>query len=156
RKPGQQDTLAQKSISNLLAIIGAATAFIITFLAMNLQATVVQGTLPNLSGVFDPHLMKAAAIGAVMGGTIGLMSGVRVSFPVGDVIYNVTRTVLNLLRSIEPLIMGLVFVSWVGIGPFAGLLALTLHSIASLGKLYSEQIESIDPGPIEAIQATGA
>jgi phosphonate transport system permease protein len=63
---------------------------------------------------------------------------------------------LNALRSIEPLIMGLIFVVWVGIGPFAGVLALTLHSIASLGKLYSEQIETIDSGPIEAVQATGA
>jgi phosphonate transport system permease protein len=44
----------------------------------------------------------------------------------------------------------------VGIGPFAGVLALAVHSVASLGKLYSEAIESIDPGPIEAITATGA
>ena len=44
----------------------------------------------------------------------------------------------------------------VGLGPFAGILALTLHSIAALGKLYSEAIELIDAGPIEAIQATGA
>ena len=40
--------------------------------------------------------------------------------------------------------------------PFAGILALSFHSIAALGKLYSEAIENIDPGPIEAIQATGA
>jgi len=72
------------------------------------------------------------------------------------VLYTTTRTILNGLRSIEPLIMGLVFVIWVGIGPFAGVLALTLHSIASLGKLYSEQVESIDTGPIEALQSTGA
>jgi ABC-type phosphate/phosphonate transport system permease subunit len=52
--------------------------------------------------------------------------------------------------------MAVVFAVWVGIGPFAGVLALGLHSIASLGKLYSEQIESIEPGPIEAITATGA
>ena len=44
----------------------------------------------------------------------------------------------------------------VGLGPFAGIVALTLHSVAALGKLYSEAIEGIDPGPIEAIQATGA
>ncbi|MBZ0274849.1 MAG: ABC transporter permease subunit, partial [Anaerolineae bacterium] len=67
-----------------------------------------------------------------------------------------TRTILNALRAIEPLIMGIVFVIWVGIGPFAGVLALTLHSVAALGKLYSEQIESIDEGPVEAITATGA
>jgi phosphonate transport system permease protein len=44
----------------------------------------------------------------------------------------------------------------VGLGPFAGTIALTLHTIAALGKLYSEAIESIDPGPLEALQATGA
>jgi phosphonate transport system permease protein len=44
----------------------------------------------------------------------------------------------------------------VGLGPFAGILALTVHSIAALGKLYSEAIEGIDPGPIEALQAVGA
>ena len=52
--------------------------------------------------------------------------------------------------------MAIVAVIWVGIGPFAGVLALGLHTIASLSKLYSEQVESIAPGPIEAITATGA
>ena len=42
------------------------------------------------------------------------------------------------------------------IGPFAGVLALEVHSIAALGKLFSEQIESIDTGPVEAITAVGA
>ena len=72
------------------------------------------------------------------------------------VVYYVTRTVLNIIRAIEPLIWALIAVVWVGLGPFAGILALTIHSIASLGKLYSEAIEGIDPGPIEAVQATGA
>ncbi|HEC35268.1 MAG TPA: phosphonate ABC transporter, permease protein PhnE [Anaerolineae bacterium] len=71
-------------------------------------------------------------------------------------LYYLTRTVLNIVRSIEPLIWAIVAVVWVGLGPFAGIIALTVHSIAALGKLYSEAIESIDPGPIEAIQATGA
>jgi phosphonate transport system permease protein len=68
----------------------------------------------------------------------------------------VARTVLNVLRSIEVLILAVIFGATVGFGPFAGVLALSLHSIASLGKLYSEAIEAIDPGPIEAITATGA
>jgi phosphonate transport system permease protein len=71
-------------------------------------------------------------------------------------VYGVARTVLNILRSIEVLILVVIFAATVGLGPFAGVLALSLHSIASLGKLYSEAIESIDPGPIEAITATGA
>lgn len=63
---------------------------------------------------------------------------------------------MNLVRSIEPLIWALIGTVWVGIGPFAGVIALTIHSIAALGKLYSESIENIDSGQIEAIQATGA
>jgi phosphonate transport system permease protein len=71
-------------------------------------------------------------------------------------IYYLARTLMNIIRSIEPLIWAIIFVIIVGLGPFAGIMALTVHSIAALGKLYSESIESIDPGPIEAIQATGA
>jgi phosphonate transport system permease protein len=47
-------------------------------------------------------------------------------------------------------------VAAVGIGPFAGVLALAIHGVGALGKLYSEAIESIEHGPIEAIRATGA
>lgn len=71
-------------------------------------------------------------------------------------LYFLNRTILNIIRSIEPLIWAVIAIIVVGLGPFAGILALTVHSIAALGKLYSESIESIDPGPIEAIQATGA
>ena len=76
--------------------------------------------------------------------------------PITMFIYYLTRTVLNIIRSIEPLIWAIIAVIVVGLGPFAGILALTLHSVAALAKLYSEAIESIDPGPIEAIHATGA
>ena len=71
-------------------------------------------------------------------------------------IYFIVRTLLNILRSIEALIIAIVFVVIVGLGPFAGVLALAVHSVAALAKLYSEVIEGIDPGPIEAIRATGA
>jgi phosphonate transport system permease protein len=52
--------------------------------------------------------------------------------------------------------MGFVFVVWVGLGPFAGIMALMLHSVADLGKLFSEEVENINEGPREAIRATGA
>jgi phosphonate transport system permease protein len=71
-------------------------------------------------------------------------------------IYFVVRFILNIIRSIEPLVWAVIAIIAVGLGPFAGIIALTIHSIAALGKLYSEAIESIDPGPLEAIQATGA
>lgn len=71
-------------------------------------------------------------------------------------IYVVLRFLTNFSRSIEPLIWAIVFSVWVGIGPFAGMLALVVHTIASLTKQYAEQIEDVDHGPMEAITATGA
>ncbi len=103
---------------------------------------------------------------ALMATTVAIVFAMPVSFlaarnlmggnPLTMGAYYLTRTILNILRSIEPLIMAIVFVVWVGLGPFAGVLALAVHSVAALGKLYSEAVESIDPGPIEAITATGA
>lgn len=97
---------------------------------------------------------------AILGAIAGLLVAARVpynaSLPIGLTIYGVTRTVLNALRSVEALIMVIVFAVWVGIGPFAGVLALGLHTVAALAKLYSEQVESISNGPLEAVLATGA
>lgn len=95
-------------------------------------------------------------LGALIGAVTALRLAPKDDLPVGIVIYYVSRTVWNALRSIEALVWVIVFVVWVGIGPFAGVLALSLHTIAALAKLYSEQVESIMPGPLEAIMATGA
>ena len=97
---------------------------------------------------------------AIIGGLIGAYMAARrtynASLNVGLAIYTVTRTILNALRSVEALIMVIVFAVWVGIGPFAGVLALGLHTVAALAKLYSEQVEGIADGPLEAVMATGA
>lgn len=71
-------------------------------------------------------------------------------------IYILIRSYMNITRSIEPLIWAILFSVWIGIGPFAGSLALMIHSIASLVKQYSEAVEGVEDGPIEALQATGA
>lgn len=96
------------------------------------------------------------AIGALLGLLLALTTKPKDTLPTGLVIYYVTRTILNTLRSVEALVMAIVFVIAVGIGPFAGVMALGLHTIVSLAKLYSEQVESIQAGPLEAITATGA
>jgi phosphonate transport system permease protein len=103
---------------------------------------------------------------ALMGTTASVLVTLPLSFlgarnimhgtPVADAVYYGTRTLFNVLRSVEVLIIAVIMVVVVGIGPFAGVLAIVVHSIGALGKLYSEAIESIDPGPIEAITATGA
>lgn len=97
-----------------------------------------------------------AALLALLAVVWVLRSDNEAEVSVGSVIYGIARTAMNIVRSIEPIIWAIVCTIWVGLGPFAGSIALTLHTIAALGKLYSESIESIDPGPIEAIQATGA
>ncbi len=76
--------------------------------------------------------------------------------PLAFTIYMLLRTFFNVVRSVEALIWAIIFSVWVGIGPFAGMLALMVHSVASLAKQYSEMVESIDEGPLEGILSTGA
>lgn len=71
-------------------------------------------------------------------------------------IYHSVRFLINLLRTIPDLALGLIFVAAVGLGPFAGTLALAFHTTTVLTKLLSESIENIDQGVVEAIRATGA
>ena len=101
-------------------------------------------------------LWAPMAVGGSLGLLLAIFSKAKEGLPVGMAIYFITRTFLNALRSVEALIMAIVFVIAVGIGPFAGVMALGLHTIVSLAKLYSEQVESIMSGPLEAIEATGA
>jgi len=162
-KPAYLTFGLERFLRGISGLVGAIVAFVVTFIALNVGRTLVDGTLPPLENAsilgwftLPTYVLTAMLIGALLGAAGGGFAGVRGTFTVGDMLYNVTRNILNALRSIEPLIMALIFVVWVGIGPFAGVLALTLHSIASLGKLYSEQIETIDTGPIEALQSTGA
>lgn len=76
--------------------------------------------------------------------------------PAAFIVYLSLRTILNLTRAVEAFIWAIIFSVWVGIGPFAGMLALMIHSIVSLAKQYSEIVETVDEGPIEGIQSTGA
>ena len=76
--------------------------------------------------------------------------------PIGRLVYMLVRIIMSITRSVEPLIWAIIFVLWVRLGTFPGMLALWVHSIADLTKLYSERLESIDQGPVEAIRATGA
>jgi phosphonate transport system permease protein len=76
--------------------------------------------------------------------------------PAAFAVYGLLRTLFNIIRSVEPIIWAIIFSVWVGIGPFAGMLALMVQSVASLTKQFSELVESAAEGPIEGILATGA
>jgi phosphonate ABC transporter permease subunit PhnE len=138
----------------LFALIGAAFGYALgIFYSRAIRAIV----LPEEVAVLTET--RYAVIGAVVLAAISFIYAYRHNYDgevrIGMIIYAIVRTIMNIVRAIEPLIWALVGIIWVGPGPFAGTIALTLHTIAALGKLYSESIESIDPGPLEAIQATG-
>lgn len=72
------------------------------------------------------------------------------------IFYHIIRNLLNFLRGVPELIFALLFVVAVGLGPFAGVLALTAHTTGVLGKIFAEYIEEAKVGPQEAIISTGA
>jgi len=104
---------------------------------------------------------------ALIATTLGTIIAIPLSFmaasnimrkgKVGSIVYYVVRSLLSLVRSYEALVLATIFAMIVGFGsPFAGVIALTITTAASLGKMFSESVESIDEGPIEAVTATGA
>jgi len=124
----------------------------------NLQPTQTLRLIWEKIGETIALAFLATVLGAILALPFSFLAARNLMFHnrVTRVIYYVVRTSLNVVRSIETLMWAIIFAVWVGLGPFGGMLALMIHTIAALGKLYSEAIESIDPGPIEAIRATGA
>ncbi|WP_314193822.1 phosphonate ABC transporter, permease protein PhnE [uncultured Arthrobacter sp.] len=130
--------------------------------------------LPNmgdfLARLFPPTFDKFGIIAkllietlqmAVVGTVLGALASLLLSFGAASNIaprwvYAGCRWILNVLRSIPELIYALMFVSAVGLGPFAGILAIVLGSVGSIGKIYAEAMESVQPGPVEALTAVGA
>ncbi len=66
------------------------------------------------------------------------------------------RRLMDACRAINEVVFALLFVVAVGLGPFAGVMALFVHNTGIIAKLFSEAVESIDPRPVEGIRATGA
>jgi len=72
------------------------------------------------------------------------------------VLYYAARGIIGFTRSVPDLVWALLFVTAVGLGPFPGALALSVHSIGMLGRLFAETIENMDMAPIDALALTGA
>jgi phosphonate transport system permease protein len=71
------------------------------------------------------------------------------------IVYQITRRILDFLRGLNEFVLALLFVASVGLGPFPGILALAVHTTGILAKLFSEGIEIIDTGQVEAVRASG-
>jgi phosphonate transport system permease protein len=129
-------------------------------------AVAVGGLIPSMALKDVIFNIVVTVFMALLATTAGTIVAVPISFfasrnimghnCIGSTVYTVVRAILNITRSFDSLVLATVFALWVGFGAFAGVLALTIVTIASLGKLFSEAVENIDPGPIEAVAATGA
>ncbi|NYF14272.1 phosphonate transport system permease protein [Pseudoclavibacter sp. JAI123] len=101
--------------------------------------------------------LQMAIVGTVLGAVLSLFMAFAASSNIAPKwMYYPARWVMNIIRSVPDLVFALMFVSAVGLGPFAGILAMTLGSIGSIGKVYAEAMESVDRGPMSAMQAVGA
>lgn len=84
---------------------------------------------------------------------LGLLSSANI---VPAWVYQPVRRLMDAARAINEMVFAMLFIVAVGLGPFAGVLALWVHTTGILAKLFSEAVEAIDPQPVEGIRATGA
>lgn len=118
---------------------------------------------PDFTNVMDwvSPLLDTLAM-SIAGTAIAVSASVPLAFLAArnttphPVVFHITRTILNGLRSVPELIMGIIFVAAVGFGALPGVLALGLHSIGMVGKFFAEAIEHVDEAPVEAADASGA
>lgn len=150
-------SLTEMSMYSLLSEQGISGAKRIFMALFNPEMDIIGLVLSKmLETIFIAFMATALAIPIAFVGSFFCARNLTKNSASGRLSYTVLRFIFNFTRSVEPIIWAIIFSVWVGIGPFAGMLALMLHSVSSLAKLYSEQIENIDRGPLEAIEATGA
>lgn len=113
-----------------------------------------------------PQTILGATIQTIQMALAGTFLAVLFAFPLGflaarntsphPLLYHCIKIVVNFLRTIPDFAVGLILIAAIGLGPFAGTLALAFHTTTVLVKLFAESIENIDEGVVEAISATGA
>ena len=121
---------------------------------------------PNLGLLTTPRYLNAV-LDTVQMAYLGLVFGVLFAAPLAwcaarnvtpgpRVLYPVARLIVMACRAVHEMIWTILFVSILGFGMLAGVIALTLFCIGFASKLFAEEVEAIDPGPVEAIRASGA
>ncbi len=121
---------------------------------------------PDIEYVLERNYL-ASVVDTIQMAYLGMLFGVLAAIPLAwfasfnmspsrRFVYPAARLVLMGARAVHETIWTILFVTILGFGMLAGVLALTVFCIGFAGKLYAEEIESIDPGPVEALRATGA
>jgi phosphonate transport system permease protein len=165
----------QRATKALLWGSGAAAVLWFTAAQIGLNpAALVRGVpfmLDFFGRMFPPDLshlalLTDATVETVQIAVWGTLIAILLSIPLAllgaqnttphVLVFHLVRLLLNALRSINELVFALIFVAAVGLGPFAGVLAIALHATGMLAKFCAEEVEGVDRGPVEAMQATGA
>jgi phosphonate transport system permease protein len=159
----------------MLLLLGVAAFYVVSLRLVHVDPGRLAAGLPRMAGwarkAWPPAtdelpvlLLRAAetvamaAIGTTAAAFLALPMCVLAARNVTPsvLLYYPTRWLLNALRGIDSFVFALLFVAAVGLGPFAGVLGVALHTWGSTAKLWAEGIENIPPGPLEAAAATGA
>jgi phosphonate transport system permease protein len=172
--PDSQNNLLSRNWTSLL---GWGTAFAILFWAwggaeMNPAALVADGNnMAVFAGDFFPpdfhnwRLYLSEMVITVQIAIWGTVMAIILAIPFGIMssenlvpwwVCQPVRRLMDSFRAINEMVFAMLFVVAVGLGPFAGVMALFIHTTGVLAKLFSEAVEAIDPGPVEGVRATGA
>ncbi len=128
----------------------------------NMAAFIADFLEPNFVDLEDIVLKMIETIQIALWGTVlsiivGIPCGLLCSTNISPFwIVQPMRRLMDAARAINELVFAILFVAAVGLGPFAGVMALFIHNLGIIAKLFSEAVEAIDPRPVEGIQATGA
>lgn len=163
------------NVQRALLFLGIAVFLSTCFAAAQVDFAKLARGLPTIAGWFtqmfppdltDIRLVLRDAFQTLAMATIGTVAALIICIPLVPlaarnttpnlIVYRSVRALFGMLRGTEILVFALIFVAAVGFGPFTGVLAITFNMIGALGKLLTEAIEPADPGPVEAIQLTGA
>ena len=128
------------------------------------MADIISRAMPPAFDQFVPNLWPV--LETIDLAIFGTVFGVLLAFPLAILaaanvtpalpLYYGARALIGITRAVPDLVWALLFVTAVGLGPFPGALALAVHSIGMLGRLFAELIEDMDMGPVEALTLTGA
>jgi phosphonate transport system permease protein len=160
---------------NLAAVLGLAVALAVAARVIELRPLELARDVGNIGVFLKGYLQPSFAhvgeyawqcVVTVCIALWGTVLAIAISIPLGvlgarnlaphPVVYVAARRMMDTLRAVNEFVFALMFVTAVGLGPFAGMLALGVHTGGVLGKLLSEAIEAIDPGQMESVAAVGA
>ncbi|WP_156924550.1 phosphonate ABC transporter, permease protein PhnE [Burkholderia sp. WSM2230] len=128
------------------------------------MADIISRALPPDFSQFEPSLKPV--LETIDLAIFGTVFGVLLAFPLALLaarnltpskpLYYAARAIIGITRAVPDLVWALLFVTAVGLGPFPGALALAVHSVGMLGRLFAEVMEDMDMGPVQALTLTGA